>query len=126
METPDDRRYLASHEWHRLLDDGTVELGISAFAVDELTDITYVESSVAAGDRVDAGQPFGEIESVKATSELYCGLDGEVTEVNAAVVARPETINDDCYGQGWILRLRPDDPAQLEGLQDSADYSAAN
>ena len=122
METPSDRRYLPSHEWHRLLDDGTVEVGISAFAVDELTDITYVESSAAAGDRVEAGSPFGEIESVKATSELYCGIGGEVTEVNAAVIDRPETINDDCYGDGWILRLQPDDAADLDKLQDAGSY----
>ena len=126
MQTPDDRRYLASHEWHRPLDDGTIEVGISAFAVDELTDITYVESSAAPGDRVQAGAAFGEIESVKATSELYCGVSGEVTEVNAAVIDRPETINDDCYGAGWILRLKPDDPAELEKLQDAAAYAPAS
>ena len=126
MDTPDDRRYLPSHEWHRLLDDGTVEVGISAFAVDELTDITYVESSAAPGDRVSANEPFGEIESVKATSELYCGLDGEVIEVNQAVVKRPETINDDCYAGGWILRFRPDDPEQLSDLLDAATYAGEN
>ncbi|BAM05267.1 glycine cleavage system protein GcvH [Phycisphaera mikurensis] len=123
MDTPDDRRYLPSHEWHRLLDDGTVEVGISAFAVDELTDITYVEASAAAGDRVAANEPFGEIESVKATSELYCGLDGTVTEINPAVIERPETINDDCYGTGWILRLKPDDAEQMSGLLEASAYA---
>ena len=123
METPSDRRYLPSHEWHRLLADGTVEVGISAFAVDELTDITYVESAAAPGSRVAANETFGEIESVKATSELYCGIDGEVTEVNQAVIDRPETINEDCYEAGWILRLKPDDPSQLEQLQDAETYA---
>ncbi len=125
MDTPNDRRYLDSHEWHKLNDDGTVTIGISAFAVDELTDITYLEVTKDSGT-VDAGEAFGEIESVKATSDLYCGLAGEVVEVNQAVIDDPETINRDCYGAGWVLRVRPNDPADLDELHTAEAYAAAN
>ena len=121
MEIPSDRRYLATHEWHRLTDDGLVEIGISAPAVDELTDITYVEVTRDSGP-IAAGDVFGEIESVKATSDLFCGIAGEVVAVNDAVVDHPERINDDCYGDGWIIRVRPDDPAAVDGLLDAAAY----
>lgn len=123
--TPTDRRYLDSHEWHKLEDDGTVTIGISNFAVEELTDITYVEVSAESGE-IKAGETFGEIESVKATSDLYCGIDGEVVEVNQTVIDAPETINRDPYGQGWIIRIKPSDPAQLESLKAAADYDADN
>ncbi len=123
--TPTDRRYLDSHEWHKPEDDGTVTIGISNFAVEELTDITYVEVSKDSG-AIKAGETFGEIESVKATSDLFCGIDGEVVEVNQAVIDAPETINRDPYGQGWLIRVKPTDPGQLESLKSTADYDAAN
>ena len=119
--SPADRRYLPTHEWHRLTDHGLVEIGISAKAVDELTDITYVEVGTDSGP-IEAGAAFGEIESVKATSDLYCGVAGEVVEVNSDVIDRPESINDDCYDTGWIIRVRPDNPADLDTLQDAAAY----
>ena len=123
MSSPKDRRYLDSHEWHLPQDDGTVTVGLSAFAVDELTDITYVEVSTDSGN-ISAGDTFGEIESVKATSDLYCGVDGEVVEVNAAVIEKPELINEDCFGAGWLIRVKPSDPAQLESLKDAEAYDA--
>lgn len=119
MPAPDDRRYLESHEWHKPEGD-IVLIGISRFAVDELTDITYLE--ITAEGAIDKGDALGEIESVKATSELYCGIDGEVIEVNQAVIDDPSLINRDCYGAGWIVKLRPSDPGQLDGLLSAADY----
>ncbi|MEM6394390.1 MAG: glycine cleavage system protein GcvH [Planctomycetota bacterium] len=124
MPSPNDRRYLDSHEWHRPTDDGHVEIGISQFAVDELTDITYLEVLIADGS-VSKGDTFGEIESVKATSDLYCGIDGEVVAVNQPVIDEPSAINDDPYA-AWLIRVRPSDPAQVEALAAASDYDAAN
>ncbi len=120
MPSPNDRRYLESHEWHKLEGD-LVAIGISQFAVDELTDITFLEVKAQSG-AIAKGETFGEIESVKATSELYCGVDGEVVEVNQAVVDNPALINEDPYGQGWIIKIRPSDPGQLDGLLEAGEY----
>lgn len=120
MSSPDDRRYLQSHEWHKLEAD-VVTIGVSQFAVDELTDVTYLEVTTTSGP-IAKGDTLGEIESVKATSELYCGIDGEVVEVNQAVLDDPAKINEDPYGAGWILKVRPSDPAQLDELLSAADY----
>lgn len=120
MPSPADRRYLPTHEWHQKTGD-LVAVGISQFAVDELTDITFLEIRAKSG-AIKAGSVFGEIESVKATSELYCGIDGEVVEVNQAVVDNPAIINEDPYGKGWLIKVRPSNPAQLDGLLASADY----
>lgn len=119
MSAPDDRRYLESHEWHKPEGD-LVLIGISQFAVDELTDITYLE--ITAEGEIGKGDPLGEIESVKATSELYCGIDGEVVEVNQAVVDDPSLINRDCYGQAWIVKVRPTDAGQLDSLMAADAY----
>jgi glycine cleavage system H protein len=119
MHAPDDRRYLESHEWHKP-EGELVVIGISRFAVEELTDITFLE--VTAEGAIGKGDPLGEIESVKATSELYCGIDGEVVEVNQAVVDDPSLINRDCYGEGWIVKVRPRDAGQLQGLLSPSDY----
>lgn len=120
MSSPDDRRYLESHEWHKL-DDGVVTIGISQFAVDELTDVTFVEFTQESGG-VDAKATIAEVESVKATSEIYTGLAGEVVEVNQAVADDPSLINQDCYGKGWLIKLKPNDPADLDQLMDAAAY----
>ena len=122
MACPDDRRYLESHEWHKL-DGDVVSIGVSQFAVDELTDITYVEFNKQDGV-ISAGDSFGEIESVKATSDLYCGIDGEVVEVNHAVLDNPALINEEPFGSAWLIKVRPTDPAQLDGLLSAADYEA--
>lgn len=122
MSAPDDRKYLASHEWHKPEGD-LVVIGISQTAVDELTDITYLEVTTESGS-IDAGQTFGEIESVKATSELYTGVAGEVVEVNQAVIDNPALINDDCYGQGWIIKIKPTSPDATASLLSAADYQA--
>lgn len=122
MSAPDDRQYLASHEWHKPEGD-LVVIGISRTAVDELTDITYLEVTTDSGS-IDAGETFGEIESVKATSELYTGVAGEVVEVNQDVIDNPALINDDCYGQGWIIKIKPSAPDATASLLSAADYQA--
>ncbi|MEM1355729.1 MAG: glycine cleavage system protein GcvH [Planctomycetota bacterium] len=122
MSIPDDRYYLESHEWHKPEGDAVL-IGISHIAVEELTDITYLEVVTDAGP-IAKGASFGEIESVKATSELYAGIDGEVIEVNQAVIENPAIINDDCYGQGWIIKVRPSEPQQAATLMSAADYAA--
>jgi len=122
MATRDDRFYLSSHEWHKP-DGDFVLIGISEQAVEELTDITYVEVTTEEGD-IDAGEPFGEIESVKATSEMYCGISGEVVEVNQEVIDNPALLNEDCYDKGWIVKVKPSDPKQVESLLSPADYAA--
>lgn len=119
--SPADRRYLASHEWHKP-EGGLVVVGVSQFAVDELTDITFLDIKKKAGAVLKPGESFGEIESVKATSELYIGIAGEVVAVNDAAVKNPAVINQDPYGQGWLIKVRPADAGQVEKLLSSADY----
>ena len=120
MASPNDRRYSSSHEWHKT-EGELVSIGISQFAVEELADITFLEITATDGP-VKKGDPIGEIESVKATSELYTGVDGEVVEINQAVLEDPSIINEDPYEKGWILKLRPDDPSQLDELMSAEDY----
>lgn len=120
MPSPTDRRYLDSHEWHKP-EGGLVVIGVSQFAIDELTDVTYLAVNITDGP-IKAGQAFGEIESVKATSDLYCGIDGEVVEVNQAVIDNPALFNEDPFGQAWILKVKPSDPAQLESLLTAEAY----
>ncbi len=124
MASPTDRRYLESHEWHQPAADGTIAIGITDFAVEELTDITYVGVNIAKGP-IAAGQVFGEVESVKATSELYCGVAGEVVAVNQAVVDRPEAINDAPF-DAWLIKIKPSNPADLSKLHDAAAYDQSH
>jgi glycine cleavage system H protein len=119
---PTDRRYLASHEWHKL-DGGICTIGITKFAADELTDITYVSLPVA-GTEVKAGKPFGEIESVKATSDLVSGVSGVVTEVNKKLSDAPELVNSDSFGQGWMVKVKVSDAAAFEKLMAAQAYEA--
>jgi glycine cleavage system H protein len=121
MAAPADRRYLDSHEWHKPDNDGNVIIGISQFAVDELTDITFLEIEATEGE-ISKGEAFGEIESVKATSELYSGNDGEDVKVKQAVLDDPSIINDDPYEKGWMLKVKPADQGQLEQLLQAEDY----
>jgi glycine cleavage system H protein len=120
---PEELRYTAEHEWVRSTDAGTVVFGITDFAQDALGDIVYV-SLPAVGDVVTAGQACGEVESTKSVSDIYAPLAGEVVAQNAALDASPETINADPYGAGWMIELRPADPAALNGLLTPADYQA--
>lgn len=120
MGVPTDRRYLSSHEWHKR-DGNVVTIGITTFAADELTDITYVELPTA-GTAVTAGKPFGEIESVKATADLMSGVTGKVSEVNAALADAPELVNNDAFGDGWMVKVEISDPSELDKLLDAAAY----
>ena len=118
FEIPEDCRFLASHEWART-EDGTVRVGVSDFAQDELGDVVFVELP-AAGDELAREEAFGVVESVKAVSDIYAPVTGTVTETNDALVAEPELVNDDPYGEGWMVAVDPDDG--LEGLLSPAEY----
>ena len=122
MPSPEDRHYTETHEWHKLKG-GEVTIGISRFAVDEVTDITYLEFNRTEG-QITTGESFGELESVKATSELYCGIDGTVTAVNEQLIEDPSIINQDPWEQGWLVKVRPDDETQLGRLLDASAYDA--
>jgi len=119
---PTDRRYTKQHEWARL-DGDVVIIGITHHAVEQLGDITLV-TLPEIGTHVTAGEAFGDVDSVKAVSELYTPVDGEVTERNEELEDNPETINDDPYGDGWMIRIRPSHAGQLESLMDADAYAA--
>ena len=120
MPSPADLKYTKEHEWVRLHGDvGTV--GITDYAQDQLGDIVFVELP-AAGKAVQQMEKFGEIESVKAVSELYSPVTGEVVEANGALASSPERVNDDPYGDGWMLRIRLSDPGEVEKLLSAQDY----
>ena len=121
-DTPSDRRYLETHEWHKP-DGDLVVIGITQFAADELTDVTYVKLP-KVGDKIEAGRPFGEIESVKATSDLYAGVSGEVVEVNPALTTNPGLVNSDPYAGAWMIRVKPSG-APSEKLAEVGAYLKA-
>jgi glycine cleavage system H protein len=122
MPAPTDRRYLQTHEWHKL-DGDTVTIGITQIAADELTDITFI-ALPKVGDKFDANARFGEIESVKATSDLYTGVAGTVSAVNEALNDEPGLVNQDPYEKGWMIKLKADNPADVQKLLDSSEYLA--
>jgi glycine cleavage system H protein len=117
---PDDLLYNHEHDWARIDGDEAV-LGVSWFAVDSLGELVHYEPP-EVGDRISKGGSYGEVESVKAVSELIAPLSGEVLEVNEAVVDAPETVNADPYGSGWLIRIRLSDPGEAESLLDPAAY----
>lgn len=117
---PEDRRYTEEHEW-ALPQDGMVVVGITDFAQHELGDVVYVELPKVAA-RVTRGKEFGVVESVKSASDLFSPVTGEVVAVNAELAERPELVNESPYDQGWMIRVRPDDVAELESLLDAAAY----
>ncbi len=123
MAIPEDRRYSKEHEWALVEEAGTVLVGISEFAQAELGDIVFVELP-KVGDRVEQGGQIGEIESVKAVSDLFSPVSGEIVEVNESVKQDPELVNQSPYENGWLLRIKPDDPAELDTLLDAAQYGA--
>ena len=121
MSLPTDRRYLVTHEWHKPEGD-TIVIGITQFAADELTDITFVDLP-KIGTSVKAGGRFGEIESVKATSDLYSGVAGTVSAVNDKLTTDAGLVNRDPFGAGWMIKLKPANAADVNGLLAAADYS---
>jgi glycine cleavage system H protein len=116
-------KFAKTHEWIRLEDDGTATVGISAYAVEALTDLVFMQLP-DVGRQVTAGESIGEIESVKAVSDFYAPVSGEVVAVNAALPANLETLGQDPYGAGWLVKLRPADTAELAGLLDEAAYDS--
>jgi glycine cleavage system H protein len=119
---PDDLRYHPEHDWARIDGDEAV-LGITWFAQDALGELVHFEAP-AAGDTVAGGVAYAEVESVKAVSDVIAPLSGEILEVNEKVVDQPETVNDDPYGDGWLVRIRLSDPAEVEALMDADAYRA--
>lgn len=120
MAVPSDRRYSQTHEWFKA-DGDTVTIGITQFAADELTDITYVDLP-EVGSAVEGGSHFGEVESVKATSELYSAVTGEVVAANEKLADAPELVNSDPFNEGWLVQLKCSDLSPLDKLLDSAAY----
>jgi glycine cleavage system H protein len=119
---PDDLRYHSEHDWARV-DGDEATLGITWFAQDSLGELVHFEPPEAGGS-VSKDQSYGEVESVKAVSDLISPLSGEVLEVNQKVVDEPETVNDDPYGEGWLLRIRLSDPTEVDALMDADAYRA--
>ncbi|WP_437337269.1 glycine cleavage system protein GcvH [Sorangium sp. So ce394] len=117
-----DRRYTKDHEWAKQENDH-VFVGITAFAVDQLGDITLVNLDVKPGDTLTAGKAFGTIESVKTLSDLFAPLSGKVVRVNGDLESRPELVNDDCYGKAWMIEVAPSDQGELAALMDPAAYA---
>ena len=122
-EIPGDLKFLKSHEWARVEDNGTVTMGISDHAQGLLGDLVYVELP-SVGDDVQAGTACAVVESVKAASDVYAPLSGKVTAVNSALSDKPETINEDAYGEGWIYVIKPSNLAEeIEELLDPDAYA---
>jgi glycine cleavage system H protein len=117
---PDDLKYHAEHDWARIEDDEAV-LGITWFAQDALGELVHYEPP-NEGDTIAKDSPYGEVESVKAVSDVIAPLSGEVLEVNAKVVEEPETVNEDPYGDGWLIRIRMTDPSEADSLLDLGAY----
>ena len=120
MTTPAQLKYARTHEWARLDADGSIAVGITHHAQEQLGDLVYVEAP-APGRKLKQGESCGVVESVKAASEIYAPASGEVIAVNAELADAPQRINEDAYA-AWIYKLRPDDPAELGALLDAAAY----
>lgn len=122
-EIPGDLRFLRSHEWARVDDNGRVTVGISEHAQGQLGDLVYVELP-NVGDHVDQGGSCAVVESVKAASDIYSPVAGNIVAVNSVLADRPETINEDAFGDGWIFVVEPEDLTQLDELLGPDDYAA--
>ena len=120
MSSPRERRYSETHEWIDL-DADVVTLGITQYAADELTDVTYVEMK-AVHTTILPGEAVGEVESVKATSDVFSIIGGEIIEVNEKASRTPSLLNSDPYGAGWLVKIRTADPSPLDGLMDHETY----
>ena len=117
---PDDLKYHSEHDWTRV-DGDEATLGITWFAQDALGELVHYEPP-EAGQTVTRGEPYGEVESVKAVSDVIAPLSGEVIEVNPKIVDEPETVNDDPYGEGWLVRIRLAEPGETDALLDVEAY----
>ncbi len=118
---PTDRRYTKEHEWVKIEADRAV-VGITHYAQDQLGDVVYVELP-KIGDHVEMMKPFGVIESVKTASDLYSPVTGEVVDINAVAVDEPQVVNDAPYEAGWLIKVKPDDPSEIESLMTAQQYA---
>jgi len=118
---PDDVRYTAEHEWARL-EGGVVTIGVTSYATEQLGDVVFVELP-EVGRRLETMKPFGVVEAVKTVSDLFAPIAGEVVEVNGALADNPATVNQSPFGDGWMIRIRPSDPSEIQKLMSSEDYA---
>ncbi|GAB3541363.1 glycine cleavage system protein GcvH [Spirosoma fluminis] len=121
MNFPAELSYTQDHEWIRLDEDGTAVIGITAFAQHELGDIVYIDVNTV-GQSLGKGDVFGSVEAVKTVSDLFLPIEGEVLELNAAIEKSPELLNSDPYGEGWIIKLKPANPDDKDGLLTADAY----
>lgn len=121
--TPSELKYARSHEWARLEEDGTITIGISDFAQESLGDVVFVEVP-EVGATVAAGEEVSVVESVKAASDIYAPISGDVIAVNEALEDEPETVNAEPYEDGWLFKLKPSDTSELEALLSADDYQS--
>jgi glycine cleavage system H protein len=122
-QVPPDLRYTKEHEWVR--ESGAEAIvGITAFAVEQLGDITLLNLDVKVGDEIAEGKPFGTIESVKTLSDLYAPVAGKIVRINEELLKKPELVNEDCYQKGWMVAIAPKDAKAAGRLLDAADYAA--
>jgi glycine cleavage system H protein len=119
---PDNHLFTEEHEWLSLHDDGTATIGVSDFAQEQLGEVVFVELP-EVGEKVVAGDEFGSIESVKASTELYCPISGEVVEVNSTLAENPEFVNESPYDDGWMIKVKLEDLSETHGLMDSEAYA---
>ena len=122
-QTPSELKYASSHEWARLEEDGTVTIGITDHAQEALGDVVFVELP-EVGDNLAAGDEAGVVESVKAASDIYAPVGGEVLAINDKLEDEPETVNSDPYNEGWFFKLQPSDVSELEAMLSAEDYAA--
>ena len=123
-QTPGNLKYAKTHEWARLEDDGTITVGISDHAQELLGDLVFMELP-EVGTSVSAGKECTVVESVKAASDVYAPVSGEITETNAALADSPEIVNSDPYGEGWLFRIKPSDAGELDLMLDAKAYEQA-
>jgi glycine cleavage system H protein len=120
---PAELKYAKSHEWARLEEDGTVTVGITEHAQEALGDVVYIETP-SVGDAIAGGDQAGVVESVKAASDIYAPISGEVIAVNDVLEDAPETVNSDPYNDGWFFKLKPEDTSELDALLSADEYAA--
>jgi glycine cleavage system H protein len=122
MEFPENLRYTKTHEWVRVEENGTIVMGLTDYAQEQLGELVYVELPEPSDETVARDEPFAVVESVKAASDVYAPVSGRVTEVNDELPNSPEVINQDPYGDGWMLRMEVDGEDEIEELMSAAEY----
>ncbi|HXT43853.1 MAG TPA: glycine cleavage system protein GcvH [Pseudonocardiaceae bacterium] len=123
MMVPDDLRYTAEHEWVLLREEGTVRIGVTDYAQTQLGDVVYIQLP-RLGDSVSAGEPVGEVESTKSVSDVFAPVEGEVVGRNEALEDSPDLVNSDPYGAGWMIEIKPAQPAAVDSLMIAEEYRA--